>query len=106
MESKSNVCELPINGDLSHVSEIAFRYGKASYDFKALLWCGLMLTLRRWFPKWIPKQNLWQSSGMFMCTELITAILGEVDSMITPYQLYLKLTMELNNEYTNSIKPT
>lgn len=65
------------------------------YDFGAMFYLGL----RYLFPKWMPKQNLWQSSGAYMCTEFVTYVLkGEPDSMITPYQLYQQLRGELKNE--------
>jgi hypothetical protein len=57
------------------------------YDIGALLYLGL-----RYLCPWLPKKNLWQSSGMFLCTEWVTAVLdGTPDSMITPYGLYLRL---------------
>jgi hypothetical protein len=87
---------IPVRVDIPYeaILPIVHKNGKALYDFKALLFVGAMLLLRRWFPKLVPKQNLWQTSGMYMCTEFVTLILGEVDSMITPYQLYVKLTTE------------
>lgn len=60
------------------------------YDFGALFY----LALRVLFP-WLPKKNLWQTSGMFLCTEWVTEVLeGEEDSMITPYKLFLRLKEE------------
>ncbi len=62
-------------------------YGKM-YDYPALLYLGLRYLL----PSIVPKQNLWQTTGMFICTEFITQLLEEKeDSMITPYKLYLRL---------------
>ena len=62
------------------------------YDFGALLFVGMRLWLRAKLKIPLPKANLWQSSGMFMCTEWVSEFVnGEVDSMITPYGLYLKL---------------
>ena len=59
----------------------------ALYDFGAMFYLGLRCLL-----PWLPKKNLWQCTGMDMCTEWATDILdGEPDSMITPYQLYQKL---------------
>ena len=58
------------------------------YDFGAMFYLGA----RRLFP-WLPKKNLWQCTGMFLCTEWITKYLdGAEDSMITPYKLYERLT--------------
>ena len=62
------------------------------YDFGALLYLGL-----RYLCPLLPKANLWQSSGMFMCTEWVTTvILGKQDSLLTPYQLYLRLNKKEN----------
>lgn len=59
-----------------------------SYDYGGLLYCGLRLM----FPA-LPKKNLWQTTGMYMCTEWVQEALGQekIDSMITPYGLYLQL---------------
>lgn len=63
------------------------KYQGSAYDFGALLYLGL----RALFPS-LPKQNLWQSSGLFLCTEWVTTILNDkADSMITPYRLFLEL---------------
>lgn len=67
-----------------------------AYDIGALLFCGIMLFCREGLGlKWLPKQNLWQSSGMFMCTELVTEFIdGKADSLITPHQLFVRLSGE------------
>lgn len=63
------------------------KYEGRMYDFGALLYLGL-----RCIFKGLPKQNLWQCSGMFLCTEWVTQVLdGKEVSDITPYQLYLEL---------------
>lgn len=57
------------------------------YDFGALLYLGL-----RCLCPWLPKANLWQTTGMYLCTEWVTEVLyGEADSTITPFQLYERL---------------
>ena len=67
------------------------KYHGRPYDFFALLFLGL----RYIFPKLMPKQNLWETTGMFICTEFITQVVdGKEDHLITPYQLYLKLLNE------------
>ncbi len=68
------------------------KYGSC-YDFGALLFFGIVLFCRRLLGlrKW-PKQNLWQSTGMYLCTELVTEFIDKKeDSLITPEQLYSKL---------------
>lgn len=63
------------------------KYEGRSYDLLALVWLGIMSI----YP--LRKNNQWQDSSKFTCTEFATeVILGEADSTITPYQLYQKLT--------------
>lgn len=79
-------------------TELDKHFGKP-YDYLGLLFLGIRYS----FPKLMPKQNLWQLSGMFMCTELVSNIVTrETDSMVTPYKLYLKL---INNYITEREKP-
>jgi hypothetical protein len=60
------------------------------YDFGGLAYLGL-----RYLIPALPKKNLWQTTGMFLCTEFVNEIVNNTeDSMITPYGLYLKLTKE------------
>lgn len=62
------------------------------YDVGGLLFAGLALLARHYLKIPLPKVNLWQSSGAFLCTEFVSeAISVEQDAMITPYGLYLKL---------------
>jgi hypothetical protein len=75
---------------LENLSFISDTYGKP-YDFFALLYLGFKIVLKRlgWGDV---GENVWNSSGMFICTELITKLVeGEADALITPYQFYLKL---------------
>lgn len=68
------------------------KYRDAHYDYGGMLFLGLSLYLRRQLPWLIPKRNLWQCTGMFLCTELITQFLDQKEnSLITPLQLYAKL---------------
>lgn len=65
----------------------------SGYDFGALFY--LFLRSIPLCGKLLPKKNLWKSSGMFLCTEWVTAVLtGKQDSMITPYQLYLEMSRQ------------
>lgn len=62
------------------------KYEGQSYDLLALFWLALLSI----YP--FRKNNQWQDSNKFTCTEFVTeVILGQADSLITPYQLYLKL---------------
>lgn len=73
------------------------KFNGNGYDFGGMIFLGLSLVLRKHFPKYVPKQNLWQQSGMFMCTEFITELVdNKEDSLITPYQLYQKILIEHN----------
>lgn len=61
------------------------------YDLGALVYLWLLrLPLFRCI---LPKtKNLWQDTGMFLCTEFVSfAVTGKEDSTITPYQLYLQM---------------
>lgn len=69
-------------------AEVIDKYWGAKYDFFALLGLGIRLL----WPRLMPKRNLWQVSGMFLCTEFVTSVLGgRENSEITPYKLYLRL---------------
>lgn len=62
------------------------------YDFPGMFYLGIRTLTPRWLRDTLPKANLWNVSGLFICTELVTYILsGKPDSMITPHQLYLQL---------------
>ena len=72
--------------------ELLGKHANATYDWKALLFIGMCLLARKIAPKWVPKQNLWQVSGMFICTEFVTEFMGTgADSLVTPYQLYKRM---------------
>lgn len=67
----------------------------AWYDFPGLLFDGMVMWARSHLPKWapLPDSNLWQMSGMYLCTEFVTEFLnGKPDSSVTPYQLYQALS--------------
>lgn len=90
------VHSIPIPVRIGHVHSAYSKYKGSKYDTAGLLFAGFVLfcrkalNLRSW-----PKVNLWQSSGMFMCTEFVNLALDrEVDSLITPGQLYRRLSNE------------
>lgn len=61
------------------------------YDVLAILYLGLRFFLKKVLKFRLPKVNLWQSTGMYMCTEWVSFVLeGSEDSTITPYGLYKK----------------
>jgi hypothetical protein len=78
---------IDIADDYEKLLSLFVKRSRSSYDFGAILY----LALRRVF-RFLPKKNLWQCSGMYLCTEWVTEFVdGEADSMITPYKLYLRL---------------
>jgi hypothetical protein len=98
--SKSNriVHKVVISNENAQLDVQMMQSGGSPYDIGALLFDGIVLLCRRvlHMRKW-PKINLWNSSGMFLCTELVTDFLyGTPDPLITPYKLYLKLKGEKN----------
>lgn len=82
------VYSVEIEDCMDRVTKLLATESHAMYDIGAILYLGV----RYLFP-WLPKKNLWQSSGMYLCTEWVTTVVNEkTDSMITPYQLYLTLS--------------
>lgn len=87
-EHSQIVTRIPMPLDRERVLDTLDKLDDAGYDFGGMAFLGICLTLRKWLPWIVPKQNLWQSSGMFLCTEFVTELLdGKADSMITPGQL-------------------
>ncbi len=88
--------ERKMTDELEHaqLSRLLEKYEFSMYDFGALFFIGFAFLLRSKLKIPLPKSNLWQQSGMFLCTELVSdfaAAFKEDNSMITPYKLYLKL---------------
>lgn len=80
--------------ELSKVYDLLRAHEDDTYDMGGMIFSGLALLARRVCPSIVPKRNLWQTTGMEMCTELVTLLtFGKdgVDSMITPGQLCQKL---------------
>lgn len=80
-------------------------YEFSLYDFGGFLFLGISLFLRNVFKIPLPKSNLWQSTGMMVCTEWVTDYLYDKEnSMITPEKLYYNLLWQQdweNHEPTN-----
>ena len=82
------VLSVDANIDPYVLADAMYQYGGSRYDFGALFYVGLRLM----FPM-LPKANLWQTTGMFMCTEWVEQVTGlPPDAMLTPYGLYNLLT--------------
>lgn len=78
--------------DMSTLGKVLNKYEFSFYDFGAFLFLGFSLLLRSWLKVPLPKANLWQATGLFLCTEWVSEVVdSEEDSMITPYGLYKKL---------------
>lgn len=91
LAKQEKVVSLPIE-ELPEVYELLKQYEHKWYDVGAILFLGLSLWLRNKFKLPLPKSNLWQATGMFLCTEFISQLLyGEEMSMLTPEQLYAKV---------------
>lgn len=82
----------PEEDSLLKIDRLLSQYEFSRYDCAAICFLGIKMAIRRHLRISLPKSNLWQSTGMFLCTEWVTKYVnGEEDSMITPYKLYLKL---------------
>jgi hypothetical protein len=78
--------------DMNRLDRLLTKYEFSWYDFGALLFLGLSFAARKYLKLPLPKSNLWQTSGMFLCTEWATDYLtGKENSLITPYKLYREL---------------
>lgn len=86
------VASVPTSTPDSAAVALATSLDSAGYDYFALAYLGLRYALKLLGVN-IPKANLWNVSGMYLCTELVSrAVLGAEDPNITPHQLYLKLS--------------
>ncbi len=80
------------NSEAVNTIDLTEKYGHVRYDFKALLYSGFRILFKMVGIR-LPKVNLWQTTGMFLCTEFVTDLIDKKeDSLITPHQLYNKLT--------------
>ena len=91
-EHSTIVTRIPYLISRDRVYETLDRYHRSGYDYGAMLYSGLVLIARRLCPKFVPNRNLWQTTGMFLCTEFISEVLtGKEDALITPGQLRERL---------------
>lgn len=87
------VHEIEIPEDKDKLTDCIVRNNTSPYDVGALLFLGVVLFCRKalGITKW-PKMNLWQSSGMYLCTEFVTEFIdGKADTLITPHKLFERL---------------
>lgn len=84
--------EVQLPNELKRLDKVMQDCEFGFYDVSAILYLGARFMARRYLNLPLNKDNLWQVTGMFLCTEFVTEYLyGEEDPNITPYQLYLKL---------------
>lgn len=89
---------LPLVENKDKLTDLIVRSNTSLYDIGALLFLGVVLFCRKALniTKW-PKMNLWQSSGMYLCTEFVTEYTdGKTDSLITPYKLFKRMEKQQN----------
>jgi hypothetical protein len=91
-ETSEIVERIPYNVSKDQVLDTLDNFHEASYDYLGMFGLGICLVLRRFLPLLVPKQNLWQTTGMFICTEFVSkAVFGQEDSLTTPGQLMERL---------------
>lgn len=62
------------------------------YDIPGLIYLGIQLACKKYLGITLSKKNLWQISGMFVCTEFLSNVIFDtIDSTITPYDLAMKM---------------
>lgn len=94
LEMQEKVIFFPINIEAYQVQKKFAKYQRSWYDVGALLFLGLSLTLRRYLKIPLPKSNLWQATGMFLCTEWVSEVINDKEhSMITPWGMYQELLL-------------
>ena len=68
------------------------RNWKKKYDKASFLWLGIRALLKKIFGIKLKKANLWNITGMYICTEWVTKVIdNKEDSDITPMQLIERL---------------
>lgn len=91
LERQSRVVYVPVD-EIPGLEDKYCKYKHYNYDILAMLFIGVSFLLRRFLRIPLAKNNLWNISGMFICTEWVTKVLGKDNSMITPWGLYKLIT--------------
>lgn len=90
--SLRGVDSLEETDQIGRLNTLLEQYEFSMYDVGAMFFIGVCVFLRNKFNIPLPKSNLWQISGMFICTEWVTKFIdGTEESMMTPFKLYLRL---------------
>lgn len=86
--NKNNVIEYSLEYETEvKMKDLFIKYYDKKYDFLGLVSLGA----RALWPFMIRKQDVRGVSGAYLCTELVTDALVDVEELITPYKLYLRL---------------
>ena len=88
--------QVTIRGDhnRSRLLDLLDKHEFSGYDFGGMLFLGLYLFASKYLKLPLPKSNLWQATGMFMCHEWVYTFLNmENKPMATPGQLYKELLL-------------
>jgi hypothetical protein len=91
-ESRQIVYSVPLRQNVNKLMKMLSEAEGSWYDYGAILYMGARILAKKIGIN-LPKINIWQTTGMFLCTEFVTKLIDKSeDSMITPGQLYTKLT--------------
>ena len=93
-KTKHNIlASVTVTSSYNKLLKLVTEHQHSFYDYWCLVYLGIRYCAKRVFNLSLPKVNLWAVSGLYTCTEWVTKYLcGEEDSLITPYQLYKRLT--------------
>ena len=99
---QENTLFYPIDINPEELEKKFDKYKRSWYDVGGLLFLGFSLLVRRYLRLPLPKSNLWQATGMFLCTEWVSEVINDKEqSMITPYGMYQELLL---NDTANRLK--
>lgn len=88
-----------VESELELMNRMLDMYMGRHYDYRAFLYFGWRAMLFRLFRIPLPSRNKWNDKRRYLCTELAALFLGkEPDPMISPYQLYNKLSKEVGRQ--------
>jgi len=88
------IYEIPFveENEFEKIDQLMQKHEFVYYDIGAMAFLGVSMWLKAWLGVPLPKSNLWQSTGMHLCTEWVSRYVdGREDSMITPHKLYSRI---------------
>lgn len=81
--------EIEVSGDANTLLQLLGEHEKSTYDIGAFFFLGLSLLARKYLKIPLPKSNLWQATGMFLCSGWVTKYLNQKENdMATPGDIY------------------